>query len=723
MKTRVLYFTMIAAALSFSCQKEIDMPGENSGEINEVVDFVPGPGRILAVTPKSDTKVAFGDANEDGSIPVVWVDKDAIKVYSENNTTGAQYTFEGESASSAVFNGDPVEGATRYAVYPAGRAKEMKEGKVGVSFASLQSSQLFHSTLKNNSNNLKHMPMWAKETGEGVFEFQNLCGAVAFRFNDYQELRGMKIANVTITSKSKAISGWGYVDPETGELTLDTSTDPKRYTISVNNDKSTGPYDIANTKNKSINDEGKTGFIMALPAGTYPPKDLTVTITDNFGRVFEQVVSSELVIKPGELRHFPTLSFTFSYGKSNCIVVKKGETISFDAAPYYSFSKSLSVDSMKPVMKRVNSDEGGEDVESGEDVEDVEGGEDVEAVEAGEDLETVESFCEEGTTLERVWGIRNNYAKPTVTSVLPDGSFTKDGNTITITGGSNVGNALLALKAADGTILWSWHIWVVDGENAPTDQAYTACEGQPTFMDRNLGATTNEYGNRYAVGLYYQYGRKDPFVIRTDEVTITSSGDYYTSDMEITDVEVRNSGNSNMAWTIKNPNKRIVYTATASGNPPKGFLNWLNPAEEIENNWGSPGKVTSVAECNASMGGYKTIYDPCPAGYRVPDYYYFTGLTAENGKGVSGKGVKFTVAEGVEAVYPLPGTLSVGTYGDTNGKGAFRYNYSGFYWTTALTNDSAIGFLYSSSTFHTNTLGSRTCVRPAAANIRCMKIE
>ena len=61
MKTRVLYFTMIAAALSFSCQKEIDMPGENSGEIKEVVDFVPGPGRILAVTPKSDTKVAFGE--------------------------------------------------------------------------------------------------------------------------------------------------------------------------------------------------------------------------------------------------------------------------------------------------------------------------------------------------------------------------------------------------------------------------------------------------------------------------------------------------------------------------------------------------------------------------------------------------------------------------------------------------------------------------------------
>ena len=684
MKKRILFLMMIAAALTFSCQKaELANNDVVDNGKNEVVDFVPGPGKILAVTPTggADTKVAFGTANDDGRIPVVWVNGDAIKVYSENNLTGAEYTFEGTNASSAVFTGEPVEGETRYAVYPLARAKEMKDGKIGVSFADLQQKQLFHSTLKNNSNNLKYMPMWAKGTSEGVFTFENLCGAVAFRFNDYQELRGMKITNVTLTSKSMNISGWGYVDPATGELTLYGSDESDRY-ISVNNDKSTGPYDIANTEEKSINDAGKTGFIMALPVGTYPANDLTVTITDNFGRVFERVITSELVVSPGELRTFPTLSFTFSYGKSNCIVVKKGETKSFDAAPYYSFSKSLSVDSMKPVKN-------------------AEG----------------EAFCEEGTTLERVWGIRNNYAKPTVTSVLPDGNFTKDGNTITITGGTNVGNALLALKASDGTILWSWHIWVVDDL---ADQTYTNCEGQPTFLDRNLGATSNEYNNRYSIGLYYQYGRKDPFVIRTDAFTVTKSGDLYTADVEITDVEVRTSDISNMSWTIKNPNKRIVYTATASGNPPKGFNNWLNPESEIYNNWGSPGKVTSVDECAVSKGGYKTIYDPCPEGYRVPDYYYFTGLTLENGVGESGKGVKFTVANGVEAVYPLPGTLSVGNKGD---KGVFYYNYRGFYWTTALTDNAAIGFLYSYNIFHTSSLVSRTCVRPAAANIRCMKIE
>ena len=682
---------MIAAALSFSCQKEIE-PVQNGGADNAVVDFVPGPGRILAVSPTGpDTKITFGSADVNGNMPVLWTNGDGIKVYSENNAEGVDYTFEGEGAASAVFTGSPVEGETRYAVFPYTRAKQMKDGKLNVSFGALYDKQNFHSSLKNNENNLKYMPMWAKEDqeNEGHFNFTNLCGAVMFRFNDYQELRGMKISNVTITSKSNYISGVGTIDPATGKLTL-SGTEDYQKTITVNHDPVLGPHNIANTKSSpSINDEGVTGFIIALPAITYPENDLKVTITDNMGRVFERVVTSQLVITPGQVRKFPTLSFTFCYGTANCITVNKGETKTFDITPHYSFDKSLAVSSMVPV-KNVD----------------------------GED------FCEEGTTLSRIWEIRNNYHNLTdVKSVLGDAGFSKEGNTVTITGGTNVGNALLALKDSTGTILWSWHIWVVDGL---TDQKYTNCvdQGQPTFLDRNLGSYSNKYADKSAVGLYYQYGRKDPFVITTKEFTVINTGGFYSPDVELTEVVERASGNSNMAWTIKNPNKRIVHKNAASGQPPMGFNNWLEPTSEIENNWGNPNKVSSVAECNASKGGYKTIYDPCPAGYRVPDYFYFTGLSKDNRTGESGKGVKFDFDEtDAVAVYPLPGTLSVGTYDGTLGKGIFHYNYRGFYWTTTLIDSSAAGFLYSYDVIHTSSIGSRTCVRPAAANIRCMKIE
>ena len=77
------------------------------------------------------------------------------------------------------------------------------------------------------------MPMWAKESDKGVFQFNNLCAAVMCRFNDYQELRGMKIVNVTLTSKTKNISGWGYVDPATGEITLYGSDESDRYIVII----------------------------------------------------------------------------------------------------------------------------------------------------------------------------------------------------------------------------------------------------------------------------------------------------------------------------------------------------------------------------------------------------------------------------------------------------------------------------------------------------------
>ena len=75
MKKRILFFAMIATALTFSCQKaEIANNGATNNDTNnEVIDFVPGPGRILAVSPTGpDTKIVLGDKGEDGKFPVVW---------------------------------------------------------------------------------------------------------------------------------------------------------------------------------------------------------------------------------------------------------------------------------------------------------------------------------------------------------------------------------------------------------------------------------------------------------------------------------------------------------------------------------------------------------------------------------------------------------------------------------------------------------------------------
>ena len=104
MKKRILFFTMVAAALAFSCQKEEMSSGDAADNVvNEVVDFVPGPGKILAVTPTgAETKIALGD-EIDGKFPVVWTKSDAIKLYSEELLDGEKYTFGEGNGAQAVF--------------------------------------------------------------------------------------------------------------------------------------------------------------------------------------------------------------------------------------------------------------------------------------------------------------------------------------------------------------------------------------------------------------------------------------------------------------------------------------------------------------------------------------------------------------------------------------------------------------------------------------------
>ena len=134
------------------------------------------------------------------------------------------------------------------------------------------------------------------------------------------------------------------------------------------------------------------------------------------------------------------------------------------------------------------------------------------------------------------------------------------------------GNAVIAAKNSSGVILWSWHIWLTD---RPGDQVYANDAG--TMMDRNLGATSATPGDVGALGLLYQWGRKDPFL-----------------------------GTSNI-----NDSVEALSTITWPGPTFDGTLNLteMNPTtfychySSLESSWDSE----------------KTIYDPCPQGYRVPD--------------------------------------------------------------------------------------------------------
>ena len=146
------------------------------------------------------------------------------------------------------------------------------------------------------------------------------------------------------------------------------------------------------------------------------------------------------------------------------------------------------------------------------------------------------------------------------------------------------GNALITAKDASGTILWSWHIWMTD---QPQEQQYKNNAG--IMMDRNLGATSATPGDVGALGLLYQWGRKDPFLGSYD----ISSSKKAASSKLFNEAVSSKSSTGTIAYATSHP---TTFIYTAGGN----------------HDW-------QAANDNSRWQSNKTIYDPCPAGWRVPD--------------------------------------------------------------------------------------------------------
>ena len=178
------------------------------------------------------------------------------------------------------------------------------------------------------------------------------------------------------------------------------------------------------------------------------------------------------------------------------------------------------------------------------------------------------------------------------------------------------GNALIAVFSG-ANIAWSWHIWVTDvdlrvQENASNgyklatanlgwcadegDYSATtwylarsfkirACQTESGLVSEafvvqrgySKSAATNHPGNN----LFYQWGRKDP---------MQGNKTYYGS-YAFTRVASRAS----LAEAIKNPHKFYTENRNAGSR-------WCD--SQYNNLW--------------DVNGKKTIYDPCPVGYKVP---------------------------------------------------------------------------------------------------------
>ena len=176
------------------------------------------------------------------------------------------------------------------------------------------------------------------------------------------------------------------------------------------------------------------------------------------------------------------------------------------------------------------------------------------------------------------------------------------------TGTAIGGNALIGLFDAAGRCIWSWHIWHTNYDPWATAQT---CASGYTFMDRNLGALTTSVSDPSLRGLYYQWGRPAPF-LHPSSVTstvpaafISAAGyEYYVHD------PLLDGGSVSMtpARALAEP---WAYWSGLYAGDSNDIDDWVTP--QNLNLWGNASRSGSY-----STSSSKSIYDPCPPGWRVP---------------------------------------------------------------------------------------------------------
>ena len=150
-------------------------------------------------------------------------------------------------------------------------------------------------------------------------------------------------------------------------------------------------------------------------------------------------------------------------------------------------------------------------------------------------------------------------------------AYAADEKKIIVETADKSGNAVVAAVDESGTILWSWHLWIVDYD--PSASLFTTAPNASgttwSFMDRNLGALTVERGSFDSHGLLYQWGRKDPFPGTT---AFTIMNEDYTRDKkflkEVGYDLIKSSANFAVDYLWHKPDG--TYTAAPSTSPEHG---------------------------------------------------------------------------------------------------------------------------------------------------------
>jgi len=272
-------------------------------------------------------------------------------------------------------------------------------------------------------------------------------------------------------------------------------------------------------------------------------------------------------------------------------------------------------------------------------------------------------------TAEVIWETVNTNVAPAVGTVV--GTVDIEGNYIVFTATGAQGNALIALKDISNQIVWSWHIWSTSANLEALKQTYP--NGAGVWMDRNLGALSATPGDGLTLGFHYQWGRPFPITGGCSNNGAISSTRMATTNSSVWIEEETNATRGTLAYSAANPT-HFIYASPS---------NYFQQTTTASGNWLWTADYTTTTS-TAFWGSAKTMYDPCPVGWKVPysvynGLWYTAGFSTETfvwNTNTSGR-----TFNSPAAYYPAAGSRGSGSVAEG---GNLSYISSwGFYWSSA----------------------------------------
>ena len=287
------------------------------------------------------------------------------------------------------------------------------------------------------------------------------------------------------------------------------------------------------------------------------------------------------------------------------------------------------------------------------------------------------------------------------------------------------GNAVVAVTKG-GSVVWSWHLWFAP-KSALNKIEVTNHQGvKYNFTEETLGwkptlwtgtpynkprtvkvkveqtianggaklftvinITQNNGGKKEGISTLYQFGRKD---------ALPGTNTFYPTNGYSFD---NTPGGRSLGYAIQHPENMFIYAQTGTY-----YYDWCNAT--YYNLWSADNTTTGFND-NAVV---KTVYDPCPVGFKMPASNAFTGFTSNgqyqsgaaniNANGTADSWNKFSAAYGHN--FYTNGSKTATIFFPASG---FRYNSDGslgnvgsygYYWSAVPSNASSgcyLGFSWS----------------------------